>query len=69
MTSIEIKYKLQALKFQEELERRLKRYNPHDYAYFVAQIIEKSFDSLDLQRRFPLHFLLHSIEANCYGEC
>lgn len=66
MTKEERNYKLQVLRFHEELERYLKRYNPYDYSFFAAQIIEDSFNNLELQRSFPLHFLLHSIEANCY---
>ncbi len=60
-----LRSKIKADRFYEELERLLKRYNPEVFAPIVATFIYQLFDKPDRWRFFPVHHLIHSIEANC----
>ena len=54
-----------AEEFYTELERLVKRYNPIDFGFVISGIIKDVLDNQGKQRFYPIHFLVHSIEANC----
>jgi hypothetical protein len=60
-----LKSKIKAIRFYEELERLLKRYRPEKYGPILANMIYELLDKPEQWRYYPLHFLIHSIEANC----
>jgi hypothetical protein len=66
MTEPKIDYRLkhQADVFREKLQTMLKRYDPVSYAVFVADMIEYIFENRRQMARYPLHFMLHSIQSN-----
>jgi len=51
--------------FRERLQSLLKRYNPTHYAVIVSNIINEVFVNRKHMGRYPIHFLMHSIQANC----
>lgn len=64
MTNEDFKIKHKAEVFKEGLESLLKRYNPEEYSIFVVNIINYVYENRREMTRYPLHFLLHSIQAN-----
>lgn len=61
----EISMKFKAERFREHLESMLKKFPPDQYAEVVSMKIRDSFQNHRLMGRYPIHFLLHSIQANC----
>ncbi|MBY3619532.1 hypothetical protein HGO21_08235 [Acinetobacter sp. CUI P1] len=61
----EILMKFKAERFRERLESMLKKFPPDQYAEIVSMKIHESFQNHRLMGRYPIHFLLHSIQANC----
>lgn len=51
--------------FYEKLEQYLKRYQPLDYAKYIANRIKEAKTDIQLAGRMPLHFVAHSLEACC----
>lgn len=51
--------------FFEILEGLLKSYSPSEYAPFVSALIDKCISNPSLCAKWPPHYLIHSIEANC----
>lgn len=50
-------------RFQQQLEAQVKRHNPEDWAFAVAQRAKNPYQSRDVF--YGLHELAHSLEANC----
>lgn len=61
----EISMKFKAERFRERLESLLKKFPPDQYAEVASMKIHDSFQNHRLMGRYPIHFLLHSIQANC----
>lgn len=51
--------------FQDRLRRLVRIYRPIDFSLMASQIIHSAIHDLRQQARYPIHFLLHAIEANC----
>lgn len=51
--------------FTESLKRRLRNFHPRDYLPFAAQKLRWVMENRDAWRRYPPHFILQSMEANC----
>jgi len=51
--------------FLERLESLVKNYLPEDFAPKIAWIIDESLKDQNLCAKFPPHYLIHAIEANC----
>lgn len=51
--------------FNRELERLTKRYQPRQFAPFVATILHKVLGDQSQWARYPPHTLVNAIEANC----
>ncbi|MFD0682523.1 MULTISPECIES: hypothetical protein [unclassified Paenibacillus] len=66
-TSVDIDHAMnnKAESFREQLEARLKQFPPWHYAKVVSNIINDVFKARQHMGRYPLHFLIHSIQANC----
>ncbi|NUU54899.1 hypothetical protein HP548_12510 [Paenibacillus taichungensis] len=64
MSSHNFRDKHQADVFKERLQSRLKRFNPEEYSLFVAKMINHIFNDRRFMARYPIHFLLHSIQSN-----
>lgn len=64
MSLNKFKDKHQADVFKERLQSLLKRYNPQEYSLFVASMINHIFNDRKSMARYPIHFLLHSIQSN-----
>ncbi|MWC28130.1 hypothetical protein [Paenibacillus sp. MMS18-CY102] len=62
---ISVDMKSKAASFRDQLESRLKRFPPWHYAPIVSNIINDVFIDRKHMGRYPLHFLIHSIQANC----
>jgi len=50
--------------FYKQLESAVKRFSPPEYALYATQKLLQSCGDIKLLRKHPLHFILHSIEAN-----
>jgi hypothetical protein len=57
--------KLKWIRFYDQLQQLLKRFQPIDYAPFVANRIKRCSAEPQLWAQTAPHHLLHSIEANC----
>ena len=57
--------KLEADRFYAELARLLSGCEPREYGPAVASLMFDLVHKQDTWRFYPLHFLVHSIEANC----
>ncbi|MDA2926550.1 hypothetical protein MYX78_04840 [Acidobacteria bacterium AH-259-G07] len=57
--------KSKANSFQEDIERHVKRYHPQDFALAISSLIEMAVKDTSVMRRYPPHFLIHALEANC----
>ncbi|WP_431089941.1 hypothetical protein [Paenibacillus sp. 8b26] len=64
MTLTDYRTKHKADVFRERLQSLLKRYNPEEYSIFVANKINYIYENRKDMVRYPIHFLLHSIQAN-----
>ena len=51
--------------FTRSLERRLRNLRPKEYLPFAASTLRLVLENDDTWRRYPPHFILHSMEANC----
>ncbi|RIE03751.1 hypothetical protein [Cohnella faecalis] len=65
MNNEDYKLKHKADVFREGLQSLLKKYNPTHYAVIVSNIINEVFVNRKHMGRYPIHFLMHSIQANC----
>ncbi|MCM3271130.1 hypothetical protein [Paenibacillus elgii] len=63
--SVDYKLNHQADVFFEQLGSMLKKFPPIHYAAIVSEILNEVFTKRELSVRYPPHFLLHSIQANC----
>ncbi len=54
-----------AQRFQEELARRVGRFEPLSFAFALATQMDRVFHDPRLQSRYPPHLLLHAMAANC----
>jgi len=50
--------------FYNQLESAVKRFSPSEYAVYATQKLLQSCGDIKLRSKHPLHFILHSIEAN-----
>jgi hypothetical protein len=60
-----LKAKVRADTFYSGLERLLKRYDPRDFGPAMASMVFELIDKPNSWRHYPLHYLIHAIEANC----
>lgn len=60
-----LKAKARAESFYDQLARLLGRHLPIKYGPRIASIIHNSLDDRRLWRHYPVHIMVHSIEANC----
>ena len=51
--------------FNANLENRLKNLHPRDYLPYAASNLRQVLENQDSWGRYPPHFILHSMEANC----
>lgn len=65
MDNIGYRLKHEADEFREQLSSKLKKYDPNHYAIIVSDLIHNVLNDRRLLGRYPLHFLLHSIQSNC----
>jgi hypothetical protein len=64
--AIPIDVKLKAQQFQEDIKQHVKCYNPDRFIIQLADLIDQVFQNKEtLMGRYPLHFLVHAMEANC----
>ena len=65
MSQEEISERFRARRFLEILEGKLKGFSPGTYAPIVSSIIDSTFGDFKMMSKWPPHYLVHSIEANC----
>ena len=51
--------------FNANLENRLKNIHPRDYLPYAASTLRRALEEQKSWGRYPPHFILHSMEANC----
>ena len=51
--------------FNANLENRLKNLHPRDYLPYAASNLRQVLENQESWGRYPPHFILHSMEANC----
>jgi len=63
--NVDYRLKHEADEFRGQLYSKLKKYNPNHYAIIVSDLIHNVLEDRRLLGRYPIHFLLHSIQSNC----
>lgn len=62
---LDVREKLRSLNFLADLEKLTKKYQPQKFAVFASTIINYVLENPKEMNRWPIHFILHAIEANC----
>lgn len=57
--------KEKATRFQQEVERCVKRCNPAELAISLSTVINRVHSNPDLMAQWPIHYMMHAIEACC----